>query len=320
MSKNDNMLSILWMLNTGERITAKQISHKLEINIRTVYRCIDSLCASGVPIISDSGHNGGYSLLVDFIRTPLLFDTEEKTALMHAAVFAQEAGYPFSETLSNAVEKLKRYSNHEQESTLNRHLSGFEVISRDMNPSIKAILVELECAIADRNMLEIEYRASYDEEPKQRMIDPYGMFYWNNKWYTVAFCHLRNEIRSFRAERILKIKRTQSNFVRPESFSAKEYFLQSLLPNLSDTKGLIPVIIKGRSESLDDLCIHWFLGHHLIERSMNQATFLLDEKVINAYVPMFLLSYGKGIQVVEPQSLKNRLIDITSELLDYYKS
>jgi predicted DNA-binding transcriptional regulator YafY len=71
MSKNDNMLAILWMLNSGTKVTAKQISEKLEINIRTVYRYIDSLCASGVPIISDTGHNGGYSLLSNFINAPL---------------------------------------------------------------------------------------------------------------------------------------------------------------------------------------------------------------------------------------------------------
>jgi predicted DNA-binding transcriptional regulator YafY len=78
MAKIDNMLAILWMLNSGVKMTAKQISEKLEINIRTVYRYVDALCASGIPIISDPGHNGGYSLLNNFIRAPLLFDMEEK--------------------------------------------------------------------------------------------------------------------------------------------------------------------------------------------------------------------------------------------------
>lgn len=105
MPKNDHMLSILWMLNSGEKLTAKQIAEKLEIHIRTVYRYIDALCASGVPIISDAGHNGGYSLLHNFIKSPLLFSMEEKKALLHAAQFAQEAGYPLSEALEQATSK-----------------------------------------------------------------------------------------------------------------------------------------------------------------------------------------------------------------------
>ncbi|MBN7772651.1 helix-turn-helix transcriptional regulator [Clostridium aminobutyricum] len=319
MAKNDNMLAILWMLNSGVKMTAKQISEKLEINIRTVYRYIDALCASGVPIISDTGHNGGYSLLNNFIRAPLLFDMEEKKALLHAAVFAKEAGYPLSEALGNATSKLKMYSNQEQESILNHHLAGFEVMNRMVNPSIQPTLAELEQAVEKEFSVEIDYLTSREEQPKNRMIDPYGMVYWNNKWYTVAFCHLRNEIRSFRVDRVLLIKRTQIIFKRPEAFSTREFFMKNLLPDLVGKEGLISLIIEGRSEALNELCMHWFLGHHLKERTSSQAIFLFEEKSIHLYVPYFLLSYGKSIQIIEPLSLKERLVAIASELMEYYQ-
>ena len=319
MAKSDNMLAILWMLNSGEKITAKQIAEKLEINIRTVYRYIDSLCASGVPILSDAGQNGGYSLLNNFIQAPLLFDIEEQKALLHAAVFTKEAGYPFSESLSNATKKLKMYSNREQESILNRHLAGFEVINRNITPSVKTTLEELERSVANEYSVEIEYRTSHEEQPRTRVIDPYGILYWNNKWYMVGFCHLRNQIRSFRAERILQIKRTQMIFKRPAAFSARKFFLQNLLPEPTGKDGVISLIINGRSEALDDLCIHWFLGHYLKERTSNQALFLLDERAVHTYIPYFLLSYGKAIQVIEPESLKIKLVTIASELVEFYK-
>lgn len=319
MSKNDNMLAILWMLNSGAKVTAKQISEKLEINIRTVYRYIDALCTSGVPIISDTGHNGGYSLLNNFISAPLFFDIEEQKALLHAAIFAKEAGYPFSESLNNATQKLKMYSNQEQEGILNRHLAGFEVINRDVAPSVKQTLKELERAVANEYSVEIDYRTSHEEQPRTRLIDPYGILFWNNKWYTVGFCHFRNEIRSFRAERILQIKQTERIFKRPEAFSAREFFMQKLLPDSESKDERVSMIINGRAEALDDLCIHWFLGHHLKERTSNQAVFLLDERAIHAYVPYFLLSYGKAIQVIEPQSLQKKLVSIASELMEYYQ-
>lgn len=319
MAKNDNMLAILWMLNSGVKMTAKQISEKLEINIRTVYRLIDALCASGVPIISDPGHNGGYSLLNNFIRAPLLFDMEEKKALLHAAVFAKEAGYPLSEALGNAASKLKMYSNQEQESILNHHLAGFEVINRREDPIVQPILAELEQAVEKEFSVEIDYRTGREEQPKNRLIDPYGMVYWNNKWYTVAFCHLRNEIRSFRVDRILRIKCTQLIFKRPEAFSTREFFMKNLLPDLVGKEGLISLVIEGRPEALNELCMHWFLGHHLKERTSNQAIFLFEEKSIHSYVPYFLLSYGKSIQIIEPQSVKERLVAIASELMEYYQ-
>lgn len=319
MAKNDNMLAILWMLHSGSKITAKQIAEKLEINIRTVYRYIDSLCASGVPIVSDTGQNGGYHLLNNFIQAPLFFDLEEQKSLLHAAVFASEAGYPFSESLNRAAQKLRMYTNREQESILNRHLAGFEVLNRDVPQAVKRVMKELEHAVANEHSVEIEYRTGREEQTRLRVIDPYGMFYWNNRWYTVGYCHLRREIRSFRAERILHIQSTQLVFQRPNDFSAKEFFIQNLLPGLERESHMISFTISGRSETLDDLCIHWFFGHHLKERMSNQAVFSVDEKALHAYVPYFLFSYGKAIQVIEPQTLKERLRSVAAELMEYYQ-
>ncbi|AIQ50654.1 helix-turn-helix transcriptional regulator [Paenibacillus sp. FSL R7-0331] len=319
MPKQDNMLAILWMLNSGVKITAKQLAEKLEINIRTVYRYIDALCASGVPIISDAGHNGGYSLLSNVIRAPLLFDMEEKKALLHAALFAKEAGHPMSDVLDNAAVKLKMYSNQEQEQVLNRHLAGFEVINRTAPASVQPVLAELEWAVANECSVEMAYRTGREEHTKNRIIDPYGMVYWNNRWYTVAFCHLKQELRSFRADRIMSIERTAESFKRSEGFSARDSFLHNLLPDAAGKEEWIVVKIEGTADALDDLCLHWFLGHHLKERTAGQAIFTLEEENVHRYVPSFLLPYGKSIQVMEPQSLKERLVATAAELMEYYQ-
>lgn len=100
------------------------------------------------------------------------------------------------------------------------------------------------------------------------------------KWEQLI-CHLRNEIRSFRVDRILRIKCTQIIFKRPEAFATREFFMKNLLPDLVSKEGLISLIIEGRSEALDELCMHWFLGHHLKERTSDQAIFLFEEKSIH---------------------------------------
>lgn len=319
MPKKDNMLTILWMLNSGEKVTAKQISEKLEIHIRTVYRYIDALCASGVPIISDAGHNGGYSLLHNFIKSPLLFSMEEKKTLLHAAQFAKEAGYPLSEALEHATSKLQMYSNQEQERVLSHHAAGFGVINRRGFPAIQPVLQELEHAAANEGSVEISYRNRHEEQSSNRVIDPYGVVNWNNKWYTIAFCHRRKEIRSFRVERILNITRTPFSFKRPEDFSARAFFMNKLLPDTAGKTGLVSFIIGGKAEALDDLCIHWYLQHHLQERTTTHAIFLLEEEALYTHVPNILLPYGKSIQVIEPQNLKDKLVALAAELMEYYQ-
>ncbi|MEK3875220.1 helix-turn-helix transcriptional regulator [Paenibacillus sp. FSL M7-0420] len=319
MPKKDNLLAILWMLNTGAKLTAGQIAERLELNIRTVYRYIDALCASGVPIIADSGHNGGYRLLNHFIKAPLLFDLEEKKALLHAAEFAKEAGYPGSEALDHAASKLRLYNNPEQERTLSHQLAGFEVAGRKAPPAVQSVLAELEQAIAREYPVETDYRTGREEQAKRRTIDPYGVVYWNNKWYTVGFCHLKQEIRSFRADRMLTIQPAPGHFKRPEAFSARDFFLQKMLPDLPGKGTLTTVVIAGRAEALDDLCLHWYFAHHLQKRTPGQAIFMLEEWAIQHFVPHFLLSYGKSIQITGPQSLKDRAAAVAADLAEYYR-
>ena len=319
MPKIDNMLAILWMLRSGEKMTAKQISEKLEMNIRTVYRYIDTISTSGVPIISEPGHNGGYSLLNNFIEAPLFFDFEEQTSLFHAAVFAEEAGYYGGEALNRAISKLSNYSNREQDTKINKHLTSLEVISRLSSVTMEPFLKELEQAVADGYSVKIIYYKSGEKQSNDRLVDPYRIIYWNNKWYMIGFCHLRNDIRSFRVDRMESLMLTENKFNRPENFSAHDFFINSLLPTIEDKEGGIPFVISGDKSVLDDICQHWFLGHYLQERISNRAVFLLEKDVIHTYVPYLLLPYNQSIKVIEPNSLKKRLVEVLSDLIKFHE-
>ncbi|MDQ0859474.1 YafY family protein [Bacillus sp. V2I10] len=319
MPKIDNMLAILWMLRSGEKITAKQISEKLEMNIRTVYRYIDTISTSGVPIISEPGHNGGYTLLNNFIEAPLFFDFEEQTSLFHAAVFAEEAGYYGGEAINRAISKLSKYSNQEQETKINQHLTSLEVISRLSSLSMEPFLKELEQAVADGYSVKILYHKSGEKQLNYRLVDPYRIIYWNNKWYVIGFCHLRNDIRSFRVDRIESLMLTENKFNRPENFSARDFFMKNLLPTIEDKEGITSLVINGNESTLNDVCQHWFLGHYLHERNSNQAVFLLEKDIVHTYIPYLLLPYGKSIQIIEPISLKKRLIEVLSELIKFHQ-
>ncbi|MDX8047199.1 YafY family protein [Gracilibacillus sp. S3-1-1] len=319
MPKMDNVLAILWMLRSGNKITAKQISEKLEMNIRTVYRYIDTLSTSGVPIIAEPGHNGGYTLLNNFIEAPLFFDDEEQTSLLHAAVFAEEAGYYGGEELKRAISKLSKHANQAQEIRRNQYLTSLEVINRLSSTSMESNLKEMEQAIVKGNSINMLYPNSAEGHSTYRVIDPYKMIYWNNRWYVIGYCHLRNSIRSFRVDRMESLLLTEDTFNRPEDFSARDFFLENLLPVIEDKQEIISLVITGHTKALDDISQHWFLGHYLQERTKNQAAFLLEKNMIDTYVPYLFLPYGKSIQVIEPISFKERLIEVLTELLAFHQ-
>lgn len=318
MSKSTNMLSILWLLRVGRRMTAQQLADELEIHIRTVYRCIDSLCASGVPIIADSGPNGGYRILDHFAESPLLFDVEEQQALVQAAAFARETGYPFQEALARAVDKLKRYTNEEQLERIERHMDRFSVIHPPVEGRQQELLRVLEEASAQGRSVKMEYDKGKGEAPSVRVFDPYGIVHWKGAWYTVGFCGLRGQMRSFRTDRIVKLEEMDRRFERPDGFSAKEHLMRELLPDALDAESLALVRIRANDHVLDMLSQHWLFGHALVERVNGEAVYRIGTPSLLTYVPYFLLPYGHAITILEPDVLIARMADISRGLAEHY--
>lgn len=307
MAKWDNMLSMLWMLRSGRKLTAAQIADSLEISVRTVYRYIDALCASGVPVVAESGHDGGIRILESFMETPLFFNSVELKALVDANKFAQAAGYPYTEELESALKKVENGLHEEQRHDLSRQTSSLDVISPARPPSVIPLLRDLEQAAKDGRTIRIAYRKPNVKQADEREVDPYGLAYDRNEWYTVAFCHRSQAMRTFRVDRIARLEPTEARFVKPERFSASAYFRDQSEREREADGPLAIVRIAGEPDTLNAVCGHWHLRHYLTERTDREAWFQLDVPTMNKYLPMYLLTFGTAISIREPLELKRQI-------------
>lgn len=319
MAKWDNMLSMLWMLRSGRKLTAAQIADYLEISIRTVYRYIDALCASGVPVVAESGHDGGIRILESFQETPLFFTSVELKALDDAFKFAQGAGYPNTAELESALKKVENGLHEEQRDDLSRQTSGLDVISPARAPSVIPILRDLEQAIRDGRTVHIVYRKANAERPDEREVDPYGLAYDRNEWYVVAYCHRSQAERTFRVDRIERLESTEKLFEKPLSFSASAYFRGQSEQEREASGPLTVIRIEGTPETLNAVCQHWHLRHYLLDRSDREARFLLDVPTMDKYLPMYLITFGTAIRVREPQELKHRILEMARGIAKHYE-
>ncbi|GIO85646.1 DNA-binding transcriptional regulator [Paenibacillus faecis] len=319
MAKWDNMLSMLWMLRSGRKFTAAQIADSLEISVRTVYRYIDALCASGVPVVAESGHDGGIRILESFRETPLFFNSVELKALVDAFKFAQGAGYPYAEELESALKKVENGLHEEQRHDLSRQTSGMDVISPVRPPSVVPLLRDLEEAAKEGRTVRIVYRKANAEQASERAVDPYGLAYDRNEWYAVAFCHRSQAVRTFRVDRIARLEPTETRFETPERFSASAYFRDQSNRGREADGPLEVIRIEGEQDVLNEVCGHWHMRHYLTERTDREARFLLDVPTMNKYLPTYLMSFGTAIRIREPLELQRRIREMAREIAQHYE-
>ena len=80
MRRADRLFRIVQMLRAGRLQTARSLAQKLQVSVRTIYRDVQDLQLSGVPILGEAGV--GYTLRRDYDLPPLMFNPREITALV----------------------------------------------------------------------------------------------------------------------------------------------------------------------------------------------------------------------------------------------
>jgi len=221
MNRLTRITAILIQLQSKRIVTAKEIAQRFEISSRTVYRDIKTLQDSGVPIGSENGI--GYFMVDSFRLPPISLTEEEANSLIISETFIKKQGdKSLSKNYDSLIIKIKatlksfQKENIELLSTRTLNFTKDKIIESNW-------LSDIQKTIANNIQLEINYKSLYKEELTIRKIEPQAIYYTNNTWIVIAFCHLRDELREFRLDRILKLKTTMKSFEKMHSFNFQEY-------------------------------------------------------------------------------------------------
>src|SRR5690554_2759718 len=78
------LLAIIMILLNKKKLSAKELAKKFEVSSRTIYRDIESICQAGVPVVSEQGVNGGFSIMENYKVDKTLFTNQEMLAIITA--------------------------------------------------------------------------------------------------------------------------------------------------------------------------------------------------------------------------------------------
>ena len=200
--KSDRLLSILLLLQTRGRVPAHELAARLEVSVRTVYRDVEALSASGVPVYAERGRHGGIELLAGFRTDVTGLTADESRALFVLAAQGAHAALGLDSALGSALRKVMA-------ALPAPHRPAAETVSRRIlvdathwkgGPRRTVDLDVLQDAVFTDRRLRLRYRHSGERETRTYTVDPYGLVAKAGVWYLVA--DRRGRPRLFRADRV----------------------------------------------------------------------------------------------------------------------
>jgi predicted DNA-binding transcriptional regulator YafY len=198
MRRADRLFRIVQLLRSGRLQTAKNLAEKLQVSHRTIYRDVQDLQLSGVPITGEAGV--GYTLRRDFDIPPLMFDREEIAALVLGARMVEAwGGNALTQAANRALRKIEAVLPAELRENVDDVLlyaPGFRAPAE-----VRRKLDQLHTAAQYRQVVLVAY-AREDGQPSVRRLHPLALYFWGGVWTLAAWCELRVDFRSFRVDRM----------------------------------------------------------------------------------------------------------------------
>ncbi|NRB19253.1 MAG: YafY family transcriptional regulator [Rhodobacteraceae bacterium] len=198
MRRTDRLFDIIQILRDGKLHRAMDIADRLEVSVRTIYRDMDTLAASGVPVEGERGV--GYMVREAITLPPLTLTSEELEALnLGMAIVAEAADDDLKKaalSLADKIDAVLPTSIVAEAEAWKFAVYPFANATRGFThmPTLRA-------AIKSRQKLHLDYRR-IDGVLTARTIRPLNMEYWGRVWTLTAWCETRDDFRVFRVDLI----------------------------------------------------------------------------------------------------------------------
>ncbi|MHA6492353.1 helix-turn-helix transcriptional regulator [Pseudomonas borbori] len=195
MRRADRLFQIVQFLRSRRLTTAQWLAERLQVSVRTIYRDIQDLSLSGVPLEGEAGV--GYVLRQPMDLPPLMFEREEIEALVVGARMVNAWADP---DLQRAAESALAKIHSVLPTALRDELNGNRLFAPEVSYPVHW-LGQLRQAIRWQHKLQLSYRDESGQASLRR-IWPLGLFFWGQTWTLCSWCELRNDFRNFRIDRV----------------------------------------------------------------------------------------------------------------------
>ena len=308
LNRFDRIVAILIQLQSRRIVRAQELADRFQVSLRTIYRDIRTLETSGVPIASEAGV--GYSIMDGYRLPPVCFTREEAGSFVAAEKlmqrFTDQSLGAYHASAMYKVKSVLRGTEKDWMSTLESHvrIDPAQGLFNDNVPDALEILLE---SIAEKKQVQLHYQSLRADAPSERNIEPVGLFHENNYWYVLGYCHVRQDYRQFRTDRLFGIRRTDSLFTRVhgslDEHRSKDDTEHKITVRIRVDK-LVAQFIKSTK------AYYGFVSERMVKDQV-EMTFLAPE--VEHGFPRWYLTFGDYATILEPERLRERIRELLKE-------
>lgn len=223
------LITLIFTLQRQPGQKAADLAEKLGVSVRTLHRYFGMLDEMGVPVYAERGPYGGFSLARGYKLPPLVFTPQEAVAVSLGTSLVHEMwGRLYHEAAQGALAKLENVLPDEQRQEIG--WARRSLVATGMNRAdigmLTPSLEKLRRAVRENRRVRMTYHSGASPHGEQREFDPYALVHRTGWWYVVGFCHKRQEIRTFRVDRMTALALTDQTFSLPADFDIRAYLAQ----------------------------------------------------------------------------------------------
>jgi predicted DNA-binding transcriptional regulator YafY len=301
------VLDIVWRISTSPSYwTRRRLADAFEVSERSITSDLDLIRHRLMFDLQNERGKGYYFATMPKLPSVSYSVPEALALILAAQVGRQFSGIP-QHDLSSAVARLTSVIPAELRAMVER-LSSDGYFEEDAER--QAVLAECSRAVAAETSLDITYTAaSRDGAVSTRRIDPYAVFPYVRSWHVVGYCHLREDIRIFKLDRMLHVQHTHVPFQKRDDFDLAAF--------LSDGWGLIrgldlpveEVVLRFRPPSSRWVAEErWHATQQIHAVGDGEIEFRVRIRITPEF-QRWVFRYGRDVEIVAPVHLREWVVE-----------
>lgn len=308
----DRLVAALLVLQARGRVTAEELAQELEVSPRTARRDLEGLAMAGIPVYSQPGRGGGWTL-IGGSRT----DLSGLTAAEARTLFLVAGPAPASPELKAALRKLVQAlpATFRSDAEAAAGAVMLDPTTWDHgSPDVPPYLAALQQAVIDAVQVRLGY-ARRDGETSERTVHPLGLVVKNQVWYLIAQTDAGQ--RTFRVNRVRSVESTGEPVVRPPGFDLAAAW-RAIVTTLDAVRAPTTVHVCADSDTTEIL--RYMFGRRMVrgDTDPDGRTHAELRGHSEMMVARQLAGLAGTVEIISPARVRQQLADIGRALVEQY--